>query len=55
MSVPDESGRPVPDPAVGVVRAAPPSTAGLLLVVAVGLVTLAALVGVAVLAAKVQG
>jgi hypothetical protein len=54
-TVPDEAGRPVPDPAVGVVRAAPPSTPGLLLVLGVALLTLAALVGVAVLVSRTQG
>jgi hypothetical protein len=55
MTVPDEAGRPTPDLSAGVVRATPPSTSGLLVVLAVGLLTLTALLGVAVLVSRTQG
>jgi hypothetical protein len=55
MTVPDESGRPVPDPARGVVRATPPSATGLLLVLTVGVISLATLIAIAVLVSRAQG
>ena len=55
MTVPDEAGRPIPDPAVGVVRAAPPSWAGMRVVLGVALITLAALLALAVLVSRTQG